>query len=304
MTELRVSLKGEEARLGAVPASDVARLILGVERAMARAASVVLGRPKITTGRYDEVIERAVRLKLRSVEEGSVVPVMELPDALASEGGTLDLDVPSLGESALESLLDAADPGQRPHHVVANALLELADALRIGERYESITFDVHAGLRRRETRVDAGTRSSLRAYVESAPATPARPDAVVGVLVAADFEKGSARLRTPTQPAVVVSFTDDLDDDVYGALRQRTTLEGEVAYDPKTHVARSVSLRSVTRGEQLMLGVDTHEYWRASSLEDLAREQGAGAPIHPNSFRDVDASDRERDAFMAALAEL
>jgi len=80
MSELRVELAGEEAKLGEVPAADVARLILGVERAMARAASVVLGRPKTTTGRYDDVIERAVRLKLRVVVEGSVDAVMEVSD--------------------------------------------------------------------------------------------------------------------------------------------------------------------------------------------------------------------------------
>jgi len=150
MTELRVSLKGDEATLGAVPAADVAKLILGVERAMARAVSVVLGRPKLSTGRYDEVIERTVRLKLRAVEEGSVVPVMELPAAVAAGEGTLDVDVTSLGECALERLLDAADPGQRPHHVVAKALLELAETLRLGERYDSITFEMQAKLRRRD----------------------------------------------------------------------------------------------------------------------------------------------------------
>jgi len=131
-----------------------------------------------------------------------------------------------------------------------------------------------------------------------------RPDAVVGVLVEADFEKRSARLRTPTHPAVLVSFTDDLDDDIYAALRQQATLQGEVAYDPNTNVARSVSLRSVAREEQLVLGVDKQAYWREMSLDDLARAQGVGGPIDPSSFRDADASDDERDAFMAALAEL
>jgi hypothetical protein len=167
MSELRVELTGEGAKLGEVAASDVARLILGVELAIARSASVVLGRPKTTTGRYDEPIERAVRLKLRAIEEGSVVPVLEIPDA-RDEDETLDMDVTSLGEAALSQLLDAADPQQYPHPVVAKALLEVADALHVGERYDAIVFDCRGlGRPRGRVNVDLAVRSRLRAYVGS-----------------------------------------------------------------------------------------------------------------------------------------
>lgn len=304
MSELRVELAGEEAKLGEVPAADVARLILGVERAMARAASVVLGRPKTTTGRYDDVIERAVRLKLRAVVEGSVDAVMEVPGVASGDDGTLDLDAASLGESALGQLLDAADPQKHPHPVVAKGLLEMTELLRVGERYDAITFDSKANGRRRKVRVDGEVRARLRAYVDSVPPPPVRQDAVVGVLVEADFEKRTARLRTPTLPAVQVSFAEELDDDIHAALRQQATLRGEIVYDPKTHVARSVVLRKVDRGEQLVLGLDAEEFWRERSFEDLARQQGAGEPVDPESLYDAEASDEERDAFMAVLAEL
>ena len=80
MTELRVELSGEDARFGTVAAADVAVLIMGVERALSRAASVKLGRPKMTTGRYEQVIAQSVRLRLRALEEGSIVPVFEIPE--------------------------------------------------------------------------------------------------------------------------------------------------------------------------------------------------------------------------------
>lgn len=305
MSELRVQLTGEQAKLGEVPAADVARLIIGVERAMARAASVVLGRPKTTTGRYDDVIEQAVRLKLLAVEEGSVVPVLELPDPPVPDDGTLDMEVTTLGDSALTRLLDAADAQQHPHPVVAKALLELAEVLHIGVRYEAVTFDSAANDRpARKVRLDGEVRSRLRTYVESAPSPPVRPDAVVGVLVEADFEKRTARLRTPTEPAVQVSFTEDLDDDIHVALRGPATLRGEVVYDPRTSTARSVALRTVVRGEQLILGLDPQVFWLDRSFDDLAREQGAGQPAHPERLHDAEATDEERDAFVAALVEL
>jgi hypothetical protein len=304
MSELRVELAGGEAKLGEVPAADVARLILGVERAMARAASVVVGRPKTTTGRYDDVIERAVRLKLHAVMEGSVVPVLEVPEFVPTGDSTLDVEATSLGDAALAQVLDAADPQKHPHPVVAKGLLELAEGLRVGERYDAITFDSKDDGRRRRVRVDGEVRARLRAYVDSGPLPPVRQDAVIGVLVEADFEKRTARLRTPTQPAVQVTFTDDLDDDIQAALRQQATLRGEIVFDPITRMARSVVLRLLDRGEQLVLGLDAEEFWRERSFEGLAREQGAGEPVDAGSLYDAEASDEERDAFMAVLAEL
>jgi hypothetical protein len=117
MTELRVELSGEEAKFGTVPAADVAVLIMGVERALSRAASVKLGRPKMTTGRYEQVIAQSVRLRLRALEEGSIVPVFEIPEALPLDDGALEVEVASLGDAALGELLAAADPQSSPHPV-------------------------------------------------------------------------------------------------------------------------------------------------------------------------------------------
>jgi hypothetical protein len=304
MSELRVRLTGEEAHLGEVAASDVAYLILGVERALSQAASVVIGRPKTTTGRREQVIADAIRLRLRAVEEGSVVPVLEIPDVELGEEDTLDLDVASLGDAALDRVIDAADPQTHPDPLIAKALLELADRLRIGERYETLTFDAKTSSHRRNVQIDREARERLRAYVDSAPPTPARPDALVGVLVEADFEKRTARLRTATEPGVQVSFDDDLADEIQDALRHQASFRGEVVYDRKTNVAKSVSLQRIDRGEQLVLGLDVEEFWRERSFEDLARLQGAGQPADPESLYDAEATAEERDAFMAALSEL
>jgi hypothetical protein len=103
---------------------------------------------------------------------------------------------------------------------------------------------------------------------------------------------------------VQVAFTSDLDDDIHAALRQPATLRGEVSFDLKTQTARAVTLRSVDRGKQLILGIDAEEFWRELSFEDLAQQQGAGSPIDPDLLFDAEASDEERDAFMAAPQSL
>lgn len=301
MNEFRVKLDGVEARLGRIPAADVARLLLMLERAAARTAAVVLGRPKTTTGRYQAVIEQAVRFRLLGIEEGSIVPVLELPRPSKDEG-TLDLAVPGLGEAAIEALLatvcEPADP------LIAQAVLDLADGMKVGERYESLTFVVAAnGQPERRVRLDRAARDRLRTYVATAPPSSSREDDVVGVLVEADFEKRTARLRTPTEAGVEVSFSEDQADDIQAALRQNSTVRGDVVYDSATHVARSVRLTEIVRGVE-QLALDPGAFWDAPSFAELAERQGAGHPAVPDELYDENATDMERDAFMAAIAEL
>lgn len=305
MSELRVRLAGPTASLGAVAAADVARLIVLVERATARAASVVLGQPKVTTGRYRDAIEQATRFRLRAVEAGSVVPVLELPEMPPPHGDTLDMEAATLGESAVSLLMDALRGDSEPHPVVAKGLLDLAVGMHVGDRYEYVGLDAMIkGHARRHACVDGGVRARLRDYVVQGRGAASRPDVVAGTLVEADFEKRTARLHTATQPSVQVDFPEDLDDEVYAALRQPTTLRGEVAYDPTTHMARTVAVTAIDHGAQLPLAAETEEYWSERSFEDLARRQGTGQPLDPDSLYDPEATDAERDAFMAAIADL
>jgi hypothetical protein len=304
MKEFRVKLDGEQAKLGEVPAADVARLLLLLEKAAAQAAAVVLRQPKTTTGRYKSVIEQAVHFRLVGIEEGSVVPILELPDpAPFDPDHTLDLEILTLGESAVEALLQAADQGPTDT-VIAKAILDVADGMHVGERYDAIVFDVPLNdARRQEVKIDRKVRERLRRYVADAPTPKSRPDDLVGVLVEADFEKRTARLRTPTEAGVEVAFSDDQADDIQAALRQSSTVRGDVTYDSKTHTTRRVRLTQIVRGvEQLVL--DPREFWQENSFEVLAERQGSGGPVDPDDLYNAEATDEERDAFMAAIAEL
>jgi hypothetical protein len=304
MKEIRVKLEGEQAQLGRIPSADVARLLLLLEKAAAKAAAVVLHQPKTTTGRYKGVIEQAVHFRLVALEEGSVVPVLELPDAAPPELGaaTLDFDVVTLGESAVEALLDAAKKPTDP--LIAKAILDVADGMLVGERYDAIVIDVPTNARgHRKVTIAAQVRSRLRKYVDAAPAPARRTDDLVGTLFEADFEKRTAHLRTPSKSAVEVSFSDKQADDIQAALREPSTVRGEVLYDPKTHTAKSVRLTEIVRGIE-QLGLDPGEFWNALSFEDLAERQASGRPVDPNDLYDAAATDDERDAVMAALAEL
>ena len=100
-----------------------------------------------------------------------------------------------------------------------------------------------------------------------------------------------------------MAFDADLADDVQDALRRTASFEGKITYDRDSMVARAVELTGVTPGRQLMLDIDPDAFWIERSFADLAAEHGAPA-ASPNEIYDSSASDDEREAFMAALAEL
>lgn len=268
---------------------------------MARTAAVILGRPKTGTGRFEETIARAVRLRLVGVESGSTVPVLTLPALLEEDALEVGAEV-MLGHVALDRLLDAgADPHQADP-LVAEALRDVADRVRVGDRYEAVTFSITSnGRPARAVRVDAEVRAQLSDYVAAAMPVGARTDMVVGTLVEADFERRTARLKNMADDAIAVQFGEDLADEVHAALRGPMAVRGDVTYDPKTQQVRSVQLHEIVTGEQLSFSDDTARYWDPPDFADLMRDQGTVGNV--GVIAGSGASDEEADRFLAALAE-
>jgi hypothetical protein len=301
VTELRVILNGELAELGKVPAADVARLLLAVERAVAHAASVSLGRTTRPRGRRVSAVADTARLRLRGIEQGSVIPVLEFPD-VPSEA--LDLDVETLTDTAVRRVFDTAEGLPDQHPLISSALLQLTEELRIGERYESVGLRLLNEERSREVVLDSAVRQRLRTQA-GLLAVPIREETVVGTLVEADFERRTARLRSPDGQAVSVTFGEGLEDEVQEALRRQAGFVGQVVYEPESMQARSVALHAIQQPEQLIMGVDAEAFWRAPSYDDLAEQQGVDlAPIDPDDLYDASATEEERDAILAAISTL
>jgi hypothetical protein len=299
---IRVSLKGPDAALGRVPAADVGKLLIGLERILAQAATVITG-GQVTVGRRTSVVESSTRFRLVKVQEGSVVAILELPEVALGQPA-LDINDQKLNEFALRETLrtlagDEGDVSGAPF--IAGALLQLADELAIGSRYESVDIDSPRSITpRRRVRLDNKATERLRAVASQAPS---RPGTVVGVLVEADFEKLTAHVRTPEGRRVSVVFPDQLADAIHEALRDRAELEGLVTYDPKTAVATQVRLRSLARGHQLNLGIDPSRFWEHKSVQELAKEQGVGPVQDPSTLLIPGLTQDEAEAFLASLPE-
>ena len=295
----RVELRGKNARLGEIPAGDVARLLLGVERVLARQAAHSVGRPAAATGRWETVIANAARVRLAAIEEGSVIPVLDLPD-YGVDG--LALEAQTLGEAALEEMIDIVAGQREPAPDVAAAFVSWADDLGIGARYDSVVIEHTNGAGRRRVVLDPPARDRFRRTGNRAG--PHAVTALLGTLVEADFERASARLRTPEGAAVSVSFPTDLADVIEEALRQPAEFAGEVTYDPVTSTATSIRLREVHGARGLWERLESEDYWRPQSLAALERA-GAVRPVGSAEELRAPGSTEGADleAFFAAIAE-
>lgn len=295
---LRVRLSGGDARLGAVPASDVAKLLLGVEAAVARATGDVLGRRVKSTGRWESAIAASVRFRLVSIEEGSVVSVLELPDG-EMDPDSFDFDGSTLGEMGLVAALKTAT-GDAADADVAAAFVKMVDQIGVGTRYDAVTFDAQVPEAPAEVTLDVPARERLKNVAAKTP-PDLRPDTLVGVLVEADFEKFSARLRAPDGRSVAVNFDEDLADDIQEVLRSPAELVGEIGHDPETSRAVKVELRAITRAEQLAMHLEPGEFWEDVTIGDLRLQHGI-EPVNADvELGDPELTAEEADAFVAAV---
>ena len=296
---IRAGLSGPNAELGKVPAADVAHFLLGLERTAARAAMTLLGKTG-GVGRRGRVVENAVRLKLHSVSPGSIIAELEVPD-VQFEDPDLGLDVQTLGDQAIEKTIATAKAEDGANPEIAEALVSMLNELGVGERYESAWLEP-VGQPGQRVVIDGDARLRLGIIAANLPTLP-REDRVVGTLVEADFEKRTARLRTPDGKAVLVQFGDDVADEIQHALRKPAEFEGRVSFDPRTSFATSVEVRQVTRADQLALGLQSDAFWNDPTMDELIRDRGARAIEDFSLVKDESATPDEIDAFMAALEE-
>lgn len=295
---LVLRLTGDNARFGEVYASDLAHLLGGVDRAVSRTAAQIAGRTPRKGGRLPRAIIGATKLRLTAIKEGSLVLEFAPPDLL-SDQGALDLDDMQLAESAIGKVIDVLEGSETGFPEATAALCQLAEDLDIGERYETLSL-TQPGDVIREAVMDAAARSRLSAAVQRRTRR-GEGETLVGILYEADFEKNTARLRTPLGDSVIVRFDDSHAMSIKEALREQAQLQGSVSYDEATAVIVSVELVKIASAAQLGLMPDIEHFWVSQSLEELAESQGVNAIDRIEALQDDTINEKEVEDFLAAL---
>ncbi len=296
--EFRATLRGSGATLGVVRARDIARLIAGLESAVAAAAYATLGKPRRgPTGRHRAAIEAASRLRFQNVEPGSVVAVLRLPNLAEATPDTFEVGVDDLAGAAFDRIVASFDlPDDQVDPGIARALADLGQELGIGERHDELLLT--SARTTGQGRLNGAAKERMRRLAD-APLGH-QPDVLVGTLRAADFDRRTARLHTSTGETVYVDFPADLEDQIQEALRGKATFEGIVTFDPTTTTVKRVELRRISNPDPLPF--DTSAFWETTSVEALAEAQG----VQPASFEAPFAewSDQELADIASALADL
>ena len=296
---LHVILEGGPAELGSVPAADVAHLIEGSIRSIARAAEVLSGRLPRQVGRRGSTVETATRFILEGIAPGSVAIKLRAPSDSNGNGEGLSLEDDRLIDLAINKTMDSIE-GRDPDAYLADGLAELGEELALGNRYQVVRFEfAKINQETRSVALDHGSTQRLRKTSSNTPEASA--NTVGGTLVEADFERMTARLRTPSDRQIKVTFEDNQADDIHEALRQKAELEGVVKYDSTTKEAISVETRSITRTYRVALDLAEEDFWRNSTVFELAEEQGVVVKDNVSALYDEDASREEVDSFFEAL---
>ena len=295
---LFLRLTGENAKLGEILASDLALVLSGVDRVVSRTAAQIAGRAPGKGGRIPQMIVDATKLRFVDVKEGSLVLELAPPEE-PSDQEALELDDVQLADSAINTVIDVLEGSETGFPEAAAVLSQLAGDLDIGGRYETLAL-TRPGEVPREAVMDATARSRLSVAVQ--PRT--RSDdggSLVGILYEADFEKNSARLRTPLGDSVTVRFDDIHAQTIKEALREHAQFQGTVTYNEATSAIISVDIARIKSLEQLGLIPKGEDFWDERSVDELAAEQGVGVVQSFDGLRFHDISDEEAEAFIEAL---
>jgi len=295
---LVLRLTGENARLGEIYASDLAHLLDGVDRVVSRTAAQIAGRVPRKGGRLPQAIIGATKLRLTAIKEGSLVLEFAPPD-VPSDQEALDLDDMQLADSAISTVIDVLEGSETGFPEATAVLSQLAEDLDIGERYETLSL-TQPGDVPREAVMDTTARSRLSVAVQRRTRSD-EGGTLVGILYEADFEKNTARLRTPLGDSVTVRFDDSHAMSIKQALREQAQLQGSVTYNEATAAIVSVELAKVASAVQLGLMPDMENFWMSQSLEELAESQGVNVIDRIEVLQDDTITEKEVEDFLAAL---
>lgn len=292
---------GEQTELGEVPATDFAKLIIGLQQALAATAGTVIARRRRGgTGRHPGAIEAASRLRVVDIKPGSTNALFALADTDDAEQA-LNMSVPHLAELSFERLVQMLSGPGDVDRDVASVISRLADDLSIGRRGGDRILSL--GFRDEEprARLDASTATRMRRIAEAV--SEEHDDLLVGELYEADFDANTARLQPPIGGPVVIKFDDSQADEIYRVLRGSAQLRGMVMYDRTSLEAKRIDLQEIETPplQTAIEGTVEDSFWSHKTVAELAEEQGIDGPQDIRTLQAATPLTREEiDAFFAA----
>jgi hypothetical protein len=303
---LQLKVKGPHIRPGRIPIPELLVICEQAQQAIHRQAEALEGRKSLKPGpKSADVLEKCT-LELFAIGKGSAVMSFAAPDLPPPPQRDMldlpDLELPTLGETAVLAVVNSIDSIHRGNvDIVEKGVIRSFQGLGalLVNGVSSIEWIVPRGTGRKRTVAlfDQEVRERVQERLEKP-----EPKLVTmeGILEMADFKPTDLKclIHTEGDYRVPCTFTKDLSDDVYNALRHAARIHGVAMVNPRTKRPEEIELRSVAVLDPHL--IDAESFFAGQGLQDLAKAQGitVGGRILPSEERE---SDEATDAFLAHI---
>jgi len=302
---LRLKVNGSAITPGRIPIPQLVAICEQAQTAIHRQAEARKGRKSLKPGRVSADVAETCTLELFAIGSGSAVLSFAPPESPPMPPDLLELagiEADTLSAVAVLEVVESIDMIRDGaiNDVEIGVLKSFQEMSEVfGEGISAIEWIVprKPGHKRTVAVFDRTVSDRIKAVDLEATEKPVVLD---GILEMADFKASDLKciIHTSADQRVPCSFTEDLADDVYKALRHATRITGTGSINPKTKRPDSIEIESVQILDPNLIDADS--FFAGQTLSELATAQGvrAGAKIEP---LDDGESDEETDAFLAAI---
>jgi hypothetical protein len=274
---LTIKVSGPGVHTGRISVPDLLVVCQQVQSAVNRQAEAIEGKQTLRPGPKLGKVHEECTLELVSLGGGSAL--------LGFDPAKSQQSLPymaTLGEQAVVRVSEAVralshdepleiDPG------VLDSLRNMGELLNNGVRSIKLIMPARPGRKRIEATYNLKAQERV---VRRLRPPEMHPVVIDGVLEMADFGSTErCRVHPALGPSISCTFSRDLADDVYAALRQAAHIEGKATINAQTGKMESIAITRLIPLDPLALNAGN--FLRGWTLEQLVQTQDVGPLTDP-----------------------
>jgi len=305
---LKVDIDGPGVHKKSIAIPDLVKICEAIQTAVHRQAEA-MQKPSAQTLRRGPITATAQKectLELFGITSGSTglsfryaKPQQYLPLAEMADFGA---DVLAKIAEAVKGFERKRESPVEIDEGVLDSLKQLGDVLE-PKSITRIKLNVprHNG---KHTMIKAVLNTAVRERIEARVKVPTQTQLTIeGKLEMADFKEAGklCRIHPPIGLPLQCTFSPELENEIYGALRRPVRLMGRATLNPNNGRPQELAIEKIEILDELLLGA--REFFTSRSLAQLAESQGVHPLANPNELTGGWPNDENVDDFVDATYE-
>lgn len=308
---LRLKVSGPHIKPGRIPIPELLEICAHAQSAVNRQAEVLRGKPGLRPGPTATIVKTECTLELFAIGRGSAALSFAGPEAPPNPKqsvlqGMEDLE--KLGEAAVKKVVTSIRAAKGPRWTrdsmevgVRRSLEEMGKVLN--GRVNKIEW-IAPAVRGKSSQVKAVFDQAVAERISGTNSVAGRtPKQLDGRLEMADFKMEDLKciIHISGGQRIPCSFTPDLENDVYRALRHVVRITGTAITNPKTRKIEGLELSTV-RILDPHLG-SAEDFFAGLTLEQLTKAQGVDPTFDLRTLNNAWFEDEDIETFLAAAQQ-